>query len=257
MAVVVGCFGALIGSFLNVCIVRLPLGKSVVFPRSHCLFCDHTLAFWENIPLVSFLLLRGRCRSCQRRISLRYPLVELLSLLFSIGTWRHVGDFSLYLVSFLLFISPLLVIVFVDLAHLIIPDALSLPGIVVGLLSQLFFPSPPFHWDRFGDGLLGALLGSGILFLIAWGWQKLRHEEGMGGGDVKLAAMLGAFLGVKGIAFVLLFGSISGALVGFLVMVLLKKSSKAPIPFGPFLAGSGIAYFFFGHRIVTWYLGLF
>ncbi len=243
--------GSVIGSFLNVCIYRIPAGKSIVSPPSSCPHCGHCIRWFQNVPILSYLFLRGKCAGCGQQISLRYPLVEALT-----G-----GLFVLVLYSFglspatpvyWLFAAALVVITFIDLDHQIIPDVISLPGIVVGFLCSFFIP-----WVPWLDSLLGILIGGGILFLIAWGYEFLTKREGMGGGDIKLLAMLGAFLGWKAVFPIVFLASLAGTVIGLPLMVLQKKDSKLALPFGPFLALAAVVYLFWGGAILDWYFHLF
>lgn len=256
LSVFTGAFGACIGSFLNVCIQRLPYGESVVWPPSHCRHCSRRLSWWENVPLVSYLILRGRCRSCGGRISPLYPLVESISVIISIALWHHFQDVVLYLAYYLLLAAPLIVVTFIDLEHRIIPNAISLPGIVAGFLVHMLTRGQYHLASAAVESAVGCIIGGGSLFLIAVAYEKIKKREGLGGGDIKLAAMLGAFFGWRGIIFILLMASLLGSLVGVIVIAVMRKSLKFEIPFGPFLAAGGIIYVFFGTRLIAWYLGL-
>jgi leader peptidase (prepilin peptidase)/N-methyltransferase len=242
--------GLLVGSFLNVCICRLPKGESVVFPPSHCPHCDYRIRWYDNIPLVSYLLLRGKCRGCGMRISLQYPLVELLNGLLTLALFLRFGPTLAFLVLFL-FCSALVVITFIDLEHQIIPDEISLPGIVIGFICSFFLPG--HSWL---NSLLGILLGGGSLLLVAYGYQWLTGKEGMGGGDIKLLAMMGAFLGWKSILFIIFASSLVGSVIGITIMLVQKKDSKLAIPFGPYLAFGAVLYIFYGRQIIHWYLNM-
>ena len=241
-------FGALVGSFLNVCIYRLPREESIVLPGSHCPHCDHPIKFYDNIPLFSYLLLRGKCRYCGTPISLQYPIVEGVTALFSLLLFLRFGP-SLAYFFFFAFVSGLILITVIDLYHQIIPDVVSLPGICVGLIGSLVLPRGSFL-----GSLTGVLLGGGILFLVAFGYQWLFKREGMGGGDVKLLAMIGAFLGWKAVILTIFSSSLIGSIVGVLVMILKGKDFKYAIPFGPFLSSGAILALFWGEQIVRWYL---
>ncbi len=240
--------GMLVGSFLNVCICRMPKGESVVFPPSHCPKCDYRIRWYDNIPLVSYLVLRGRCRGCGTHISIQYPVVELLNGLLTLALFLRFGPTPLFLALFL-FCSALVVITFIDLEHQIIPDEISLPGIVIGFACSFILPG--HSWL---DSLLGILLGGGSLLLVAYGYQWLTGKEGMGGGDIKLLAMMGAFLGWKSILFVVFVSSLIGSVVGVTIMLVQKKDSKLAIPFGPYLAFGAVLYLFYGEQIIHWYL---
>lgn len=251
-----GIIGACVGSLLNVCIVRIPKEESIVWPPSHCRRCDHRLSWWENIPVFSYIMLLGRCRKCREPISPRYIIVELLTLLFSIGLWWRFHDGRLYVAYFFLLIAPLVVISFIDIAHRIIPDVISLPGIVAGLGINVLLAGKSRYGAAAVDSLIGIFVGGGFLFLVATIYEKIKKTEGMGGGDVKLAAMLGAFFGWRASIFILLVSSIVGSIFGLLMILIMKKDTKYAIPFGPFLAIAGLVYLFFGQRIINWYLGL-
>ncbi len=251
-----GVFGAIVGSFLNVCIVRMPKDESVVTPRSHCPNCPHQLQWWENIPILSYVLLKGCCKGCKAKISMQYPFVEILTAAFSMLTWWWFDPLP-YAIYFLLFIAPLIVITFIDLKHYIIPDIISLPGIAIGFLVTLLFADDGLRIYLMIDRVLGVLVGGGGLFLIAWSYKKLKKQEGLGGGDIKLIAALGAFFGWKATIFIMMLSSVFGSVVGGLFLVLLKKDLKFAIPFGPFLAGAGICYLFIGRQLIEWYITLF
>jgi leader peptidase (prepilin peptidase)/N-methyltransferase len=213
--------GMVVGSFLNVCICRLPRDESVVFPPSHCPQCDYLIRWYDNIPLLSYLLLRGRCRGCGTRISIQYPLVELLNGLLTLALFLRFGPTLAFLVLFL-FCSALVVITFIDLEHQIIPDEISLPGIVIGFICSFFLPG--HSWL---NSLLGILLGGGSLLLVAYAYQWLTGKEGMGGGDIKLLAMMGAFLGWKSILFIV-FALISASTVIILRLLAVKYNWSLP-----------------------------
>jgi leader peptidase (prepilin peptidase)/N-methyltransferase len=243
-------FGAVVGSFLNVCIYRLPKEESVVFPPSHCLQCDYRIRWYDNIPLLSYIALRGKCRSCKTRISPQYPAVELINGLLTLFLFTKFGPTVSFLVLFL-FCSALVVITFIDLEHQIIPDVISLPGIGVGFASSFILP-----WLSWQSSLIGILAGGGSLLLVAYGYQFLTKKEGMGGGDIKLLAMMGAFLGWRAVPFIIFSASLVGSIIGITLMVVQKRDAKLAIPFGPFLAFGAILYIFFGRQIIWWYLSL-
>lgn len=248
----VGVFvlGAVIGSFLNVCIHRIPLKESIVFPASHCPKCGKALRWYHNIPVLSFLVLKGRCRFCAQRITWRYPLVELLNAAFYTAVF-HISGFSLTSLVLWCFLSALIVITFVDIDHRIIPDVISLPGVILGFCASFILP-----WVSFQDSLLGILLGGGSLFAVAYLYALFTGKEGMGGGDIKLLAMIGAFLGYKAVLPVIFLSSLMGTAVGLPLMLLKKADGRLAIPFGPFLALASVVYLFFGHHLISWYLGL-
>lgn len=243
-------FGALVGSFLNVCIFRLPKEESIIWPGSHCPHCKKPIKFYDNIPLISYLLLKGRCRYCKGSISLQYPLVEGITALSSLFLIIKFGPSLSYLFYFA-FVAALIVITVIDLYHQIIPDAISLPGIGVGLLASLIIPQ-----ITFSNSLIGILLGGGSLFIVATFYQWLFKREGMGGGDIKLLAMIGAFLGWKAVLLTILLSSLIGSMTGILMMVVKGKDFKYAIPFGPFLSLGAVISLFYGEEIVRWYLYL-
>ena len=238
------------GSFLNVCIHRVPRGESIVAPGSHCPHCKSPIKFYDNIPLISYLLLRGRCRNCRGTISIQYPFVEGVTALSSFLLFLRFGLSWSYLFYFV-FVASLIVITVIDLFHQIIPDVISLPGIGVGLLASLIVPDLPFL-----NSLIGMLLGGGSLFVVATLYQWLFKREGMGGGDVKLLAMIGAFLGWKAVILTILLSSLIGSITGIIVMVAKGKDFKYAIPFGPFLSLGAVISLFYGEKIITWYLYL-
>ena len=244
------CFGAVIGSFLNVCIRRLPAGESIVYPPSHCPGCGTRIRGRDNIPLLSYLLLRGRCRSCGSRISLRYPTVEGLTAIVLVLLLYRLGLSGSFAVA-AVFLAALIVITFIDLDHQIIPDVITLPGIAVGLLLSVAGMGPPVL-----DSVAGALLGGGLLYGVAAGYYAWTGREGMGGGDVKLLAMIGAFLGWRSVLVTLVLGSFTGALVGVGLILGRGADVRVPIPFGPFLALGATCAIFFGDQLIHWYLHL-
>lgn len=233
-------FGAAIGSFLNVCIFRIPAAESIVKPLSQCPHCHHPIRFYDNIPMISFLVLRAKCRDCGKKISWRYPLVELITALLALLLFMKFG-LTLSFLVFFIFTAVLIVISFIDLDHQIIPDILSLPGIPIFFLAAVFIVKVPWH-----EALIGLLIGGGVLFVIAFVYEKITKREGMGGGDIKLLAMIGGFLGWKSLIFVLLFSSLAGALVGVAAIIIKKQDMKYAVPFGPFLSAAAVAYIFWG-----------
>jgi leader peptidase (prepilin peptidase) / N-methyltransferase len=247
---IAGTLGALIGSFLNVCIYRLPLGKSIVWPGSHCPSCGKAIEFYDNIPVLSYLWLIGRCRACRERISIRYPFVEAvnaagyLAILWTFGpTWTTV----LYALLF----SALLVVAGTDLTHKIIPNVVTLPGIVLGLLgAATVLPVGLLN------ALLGVAVGGGILWALAWASPYLFGKEGMGGGDIKLLAMIGAFLGWKPALLTIMIGSLTGSIIGISLIALRLMKREEYIPFGPFLVLGALLSMFFAEPMLDWYQGL-
>lgn len=235
--------GLLWGSFFNVCISRLPQEKSVIWGRSKCPKCEDLIPWFCNIPLLSYIALKGKCRTCKASISFEYPGVELISGLMFVGLFHHYG-FSKELFSSLIFCSALLVISVIDIHHQIIPDEISLPGIILGFVFALW--TGKITWI---ESLLGIILGGGSFLLVAWGYEKLAKREGLGGGDIKLLGMIGAWLGVQSLLVVIVLSSLLGSIVGIGAMIFQKKDFKTAIPFGPFLALGAIVYLFFGNEI--------
>ena len=251
----VAALGLAVGSFLNVCIYRLPRGESLLMPASHCTTCGRSLAWYENVPVVSWLALRGRCRTCGTRISVMYPLVEAAAAVIAV-TWylyyvasRQVPDpQDWYLfVSRLVFALAMLVLFVIDLQHRILPNMITVAGIGVGFLLSL--AGPP-GWR---DSLIGLLAGGGSLWLLSEGWYRLRGEEGMGMGDVKMMAMIGAFLGWKLMILTVILGSFGGSLIGLALIAIGKGDRKTQLPFGTFLALAAVAACRFGDPVVDWY----
>lgn len=243
-------FGSVIGSFLNVCIYRIPAGESVVSPRSRCPLCLTTIRWYHNLPVLSWIVLRGRCAYCHAPFSVRYPLVEALTgLLFALFLYRF-GFHPATPVAWLL-VALLVTISLIDLDHQIIPDIISLPGILIGFLCSFALP-----WVSWQSSLLGILLGGGVLLAIALGYEWLAKQEGMGLGDVKLLAMLGAFLGAPAVLPIIFLASIMGTLVGIPLTLIKHAGRKLALPFGPFLAAAALLYLFFISRvdpIARWY----
>ncbi len=240
-------FGAIVGSFLNVCIYRMPLGQSIVSPGSRCMSCNKNVRWYDNIPILSWLFLRGRCRFCGASFSIRYPFVELLTALLAVALFLKFG-LTLQLAVMFIFCAALVVVTFIDFDHQIIPDEISLPGIVVGFVLSFFMPD--ITWL---SSLLGIIAGWGILAAVFYGYLWLTGREGMGGGDLKLLAMMGAFLGVKSIPFIIFASSLVGSILGVSIMLLQRKGRHLAIPFGPYLALGAVLYIFFGPRLIDWY----
>jgi len=240
-------FGLALGSFLNVCIHRIPLKISIVSPPSSCPQCGERIKFYDNIPLISYMVLFGRCRNCGNPISMEYPLVELITGLLSTSLFLKYNLSHQYFL-FLIFSSSLIVISFIDLRHQIIPDVISLPGILLGLLISLIFKNITWY-----DSLIGIMGGGGILYLVAFVFKKLTGKEGMGGGDIKLLAMIGAWMGWRAIPFIILISSLTGIVIGGGAILISRQELRAKIPFGPFLAIGALIYLFFGPEIKSWY----
>src|SRR6185436_10007484 len=241
--------GAIVGSFLNVCIYRLPLRKSVVWPSSACTKCGRELSWYENIPVLSWLALRAQCRTCHTPISVRYPLVEALTAtMFALAWWQY-GPGAL-LASRLVLGCALIVLFAIDLEHQLLPNVITLPLIVVGFLFS-FFTEP--GWAA---SLIGILAGGGVLFAIAEIYYRVRHQEGLGMGDVKMLAMVGAFLGWKLTVLTLMLASFSGTLIGLVLIVSKRGGLQYALPFGTFLALGAAAAATVGPSLLEWYLGL-
>ncbi|HYE89337.1 MAG TPA: prepilin peptidase [Vicinamibacterales bacterium] len=246
--VAAAAFGLCIGSFLNVVIYRLPRGQSLSRPPSRCRSCGCTLRWFDNIPVLSWLWLRGRCRQCREPVSWQYPVVEVITAsLFVLVAW-YSGAGPL-LVPRLLLVSILIALFMIDLEHQILPNAITLPGVVAGLMFSTF--APPGEMDA----IIGALLGGGILYAIAYGYYLWRGHEGMGMGDVKMLAMIGAFLGWKAVLVTLVFASFSGTGVGLALMAANRGDMKYALPFGTFLAVGALMAMFAAEPLFAWYLG--
>ena len=243
-------FGAIVGSFLNVCIIRLPKEESIITPGSHCPHCKSPIKFYDNIPMLSYFILKGKCHHCNEPISFQYPLIEGLTAFGSLIIFMRFGP-SLSYLFFFSFLAALIVITVIDLYHQIIPDVISIPGIGIGLLGSLIIP-----YITFFNSLIGILVGGGSLFLVATLYQWLFKREGMGGGDVKLLAMIGAFLGWKSVILTILLSSFIGSIVGIAIMLLNGKDFKYAIPFGPFLSLGAVTSLFYGEALIQWYLGM-
>jgi len=275
--VVTGVFGAIIGSFLNVVIHRIPREESIVLPSSRCPSCGAAIAFYDNVPVLSYMLLGGRCRSCKIHISARYPIVEaLVGLLWILVVWRE--GLSWALPFDLIFLTAILALIFIDAEHMILPNRITYPGILFALIARVFVPllqgQPHFDdlpflingvlsgmpiWAASLIGaLLGALIGGGSLWLMGWTWEKLRGIEAMGLGDVKMMFMVGAYLGWRLTILNIFLGVLSGSLIGIAMMLRQgKRNLQMLLPFGVFLGIGAIAALLFGTQIIGWYVGQF
>jgi len=243
--------GAIIGSFLNVCIYRIPAKISVVSPPSRCPQCGSEIRWYQNVPIISWLALGGKCASCKVPISMRYPLVEALNgILFALVIYRF--PLSEASMVFMVFVSLLVVVTFIDIDHQIIPNVISLPGILVGFAGSFFIP-----WLTLADSVLGALAGVLLLGSVAFGYRLLTGKEGMGMGDLKLLAMIGAFLGWKAILPVVFIASLAGSLIGVPLMLIKGADGKLALPFGPFLSLAAIIYLFWWVDLFAWYQSIF
>ncbi len=264
-------FGLIIGSFLNVCIHRWPRGRSVVRPRSHCVRCRKMIPWYDNIPLFSYLALGGRCRFCGRRISLRYPAVELITGLLFFFFVRTLGPTPRAL-KMCVFSAILVALIFTDLEKRLLPDELTLGGALAGLAFALFVPVPDVTGQAIlwllgaevggrakwlAESAFGALLPAGSLWLGGWIYEKVRHREGLGLGDVKLIAMVGAFLGLQNALLALVIGSVTGSVLGYgYIKATRQDASTYPLPFGAFLGAAALAAAIAGQKILGWYTGL-
>ncbi len=259
LAVFAFILGAIVGSFLNVVIHRYPLEESIVFPPSRCPDCQTPIRWYDNIPMLSYLLLRGRCRSCGARISPRYPLVELANALFYLALYLHTGP----TVGFLLIatvISMTIVLIYVDAEIQILPDVIDLPGIIIGIAVGALALGASYPTlivsSSLVDALLGAVFGASVLLAIIGVYWLIRRAEGMGQGDVKMLAMIGAVLGWRAIPAVLLLASVGGAVIGVPLALRSGRGMQLPLPFGVFLGLAALAVLFFGPTLSAWYLSL-
>ncbi len=264
-----GLFGLLIGSFLNVCIYRWPRDLSVVRPRSACVACGKTIAWYDNVPLLSYVLLRGRCRRCGSGIHWRYPVVEAATA-FSFAWFVHQNGWSVEALKYCVFAAILIALVFCDLETLLLPDELTLGGLAVGLAFALVVPVPdmtfrliagllgkePGHWaGMLGESLLGAIVPAGSIWLGGWLFEKLRHKEGLGFGDVKMLAMVGAFLGIRGALLTIVLGAVAGSVVGLVfIKATGKDAATYQLPFGSFLGAAALVAAMEGPGMIGWYL---
>ncbi len=253
--------GIVFGSFLNVCIARIPEEKSIVGPRSLCPHCHSLIAWYDNIPLISFFILGAKCRKCKNKISFIYPVVEWttgLLALFCLWKFQFSPKAALW---FFTFVCPLIVITFIDLKHFLIPDVISLPFTLVGVGVHQVNQNFLHPLQTFYDSLLGIVIGAGVLWLIAKTYELLRKQEGLGMGDVKLMAMIGAFLGWKAVFFVFLFSSLFASIFGIFLMIFSKYRLHSALPYGPFIVGGALLYLFSGTEILrlyfTWMRSLF
>jgi leader peptidase (prepilin peptidase)/N-methyltransferase len=242
--------GLIVGSFLNVCIYRLPRHESINWPASHCTACNRALAWYENVPLVSWLMLRGRCRTCGERISAMYPIVEAITGTVFVTAYILYGVSALGAIR-LLFACAMIVLFAIDLRHHILPNVITVPGIVAGFVASVWLPP---GWQ---SSLLGLVVGGGSLFVIGEVYYRTRGVEGMGMGDVKMLAMIGAFLGWPLMLLTLILASFSGGIFGGLMLVSGRGGMKAALPFGTFLAVGALVAAVAGDPIINWYLGFY
>ncbi|HEV8189221.1 MAG TPA: prepilin peptidase [Pyrinomonadaceae bacterium] len=275
--VVAGVFGAVIGSFLNVVIHRVPLEESIVFPNSRCASCGGAIAFYDNIPVLSWVMLRAKCRRCKERISIRYPAVELLTAALFVGVAWHTG-LSAALPFDLVFVSALVALLFIDAEHMILPNVITYPGIAFAVIARIAIPylTGTPHFDdipslqhgaladmpiwvvSLAGALIGALIGGGSLWLMGWTWEKLRGIEAMGLGDVKMMFMVGAYLGWRLTILTIFVGVLTGSVIGIMLMARKgERNMQMLLPFGVFLGLGAVAALLFGAPLVEWYAGQF
>ena len=270
-------FGAIIGSFLNVVIHRVPLEESIVFPNSRCPSCGAAIAFYDNLPVLSYVFLRAKCRKCKEHISFRYPAVELLTAALFVAVAWHDGP-TAALPFDLVFVSALLALVFIDAEHMILPNVITYPGIAFALVARVAIPylmgtphfddlpslsqgalgNMPLSLTSLAGALIGALLGGGSLWLMGWTWEKLRGIEAMGLGDVKMMFMVGAYLGWRLTILTIFVGVLTGSVIGIFLMARQRdRNMQMLLPFGVFLGLGAIAALLFGVPLVEWYAGQF
>ena len=247
---VLSLLGLAVGSFLNVCVHRLPRGQSLVRPPSRCPRCGYELRWYDNIPVVSYLVLGGRCRACREHIAVRYPALELATLALFLLHGAVLGWTGLLAVR-LLFACAMVVLFAIDLEHHLLPDAITLPGIAAGLLFSLLLP------PGIVDALLGVIVGGGVLWLIGEAYFRYSGQEGMGGGDVKMLAMIGAFLGWKLVLVTLVLSSVAGSLIGLFVIAVKRGGMKYALPYGTFLALGALAASLAGDQLINWYVSFY
>lgn len=275
--ILAGVFGAIIGSFLNVVIHRVPHEESVVFPNSRCPSCGAVIAFYDNIPILSYIALGAKCRHCKEHISIRYPAVEALTAALFVAVAWHDG-MGVRLPFDLVFVSALLALVFIDAEHMILPNVITYPGIVFAVVARIVIPfltriphfddlpsliNGPFEgWPiwvaSLGGAVIGALVGGGSLWFMGWIWERLRGVEAMGLGDVKMMFMVGAYLGWRLTIFTIFVGVLTGSIIGVVLMARQReRNMQMLLPFGIFLGLGAIGALLFGSQIVGWYAGQF
>jgi leader peptidase (prepilin peptidase)/N-methyltransferase len=250
MLAALAILGLAVGSFLNVCIHRIPRGGSIAHPPSSCPHCGYRLRWIDNVPVLSYAMLGGRCRQCKAPISIRYPVVEVVTMGVFVLHYVVFG-LDILLVPRLLFACILIALFAIDLEHHLLPNIITLPGIVVGLAFSAMLP------PGLVDALIGTVAGGGILWLIGEAYYRYSGQEGMGGGDVKMLAMIGAFLGWKLVILTLVFSSLLGSVIGLLVIAIKRGGLKHALPYGTFLSLAALVSSLFGERIVEWYVGFY
>lgn len=267
----VAALGAIIGSFLNVVIHRVPRDESIAFPASHCPSCGTAIRPYDNIPIISWAVLRGRCRSCRTPISARYPAVELLTaVLFALTLWLHSG-LTLSLPFDLAFVAAIVALVFIDAEHMLLPNVITYPGVAVAVIARLVVPNlygvgslcsahacPPLWMLSLANSVLGAVAGGGFLWLVGWLWKRVRGVEAMGLGDVKMMFMVGAYLGWPLTLLTTFVGVLTGSIVGVALMLRSEeRDTQMMLPFGIFLGAGSLVSLLFGAEILNWYMGKF
>jgi leader peptidase (prepilin peptidase)/N-methyltransferase len=256
--IIIFIFGSVIGSFLNVCIYRMPQGLSVVSPSSRCTSCGKPIRFYDNIPVLSYILLKGKCRYCKTGLSVRYPIIEFLNAaLYVLLLNRYGHDSPWVLLVYFIFISSLIVIFFIDLDHQIIPNSITLPGIPLAvILGSTVLPDPFIRVDLLGykASIIGFVAGGGFFYLVAILGKAILKKDAMGGGDIKMMAMIGGLLGWKGVILTTFFGSLIGSIIGISLILLKGREWGSRIPFGPYLALGALISLFWGQDIFMWYI---
>jgi len=247
---ILAVLGLAFGSFLNVCVHRIPRGQSLAHPGSRCPACAYELRWFDNIPVVSYAALRGRCRKCRAPISIRYPAVELATMALFV-LHGEVFGWTAMLVPRVIFACAMVVLFAIDLEHHLLPNVITLPGIAIGLVSSAVLP------PGLVDALIGAVAGGGVLWLVGEAYYRYSGHEGMGGGDVKMLAMIGAFLGWKLMLLTLVLSSLAGSVIGLIVIAMKRGGMKYALPFGTFLALGALAASVAGDRILDWYLSFY
>ena len=247
--VLIFILGLIVGSFSNVCIYRIPRNESIIYPASHCPKCRSKIKPVDNIPLLSYILLKGRCRNCKSKISIQYPIVELITGLIYLIIYLTYG-LGVQTLIYIILSSALMIIAFIDLNQQIVPDVISLPGIIIGFILSFFVP-----YISFINSALGVLVGGGIILIIGMAGSVIFKKEAMGGGDVKLAAMIGAFLGWRYIIISLFLGFFVGALAGIILILSKIKSREDTVPFGPFIILGSFITLLWGEKIISCYIG--
>lgn len=247
--ILVFILGLIVGSFSNVCIYRIPRNESIIYPASHCPNCRNGILAKDNIPLLSYILLKGRCPNCGSRISIKYPVVEFLTGLVYVIIYQIHGV-SVQSLIYIVLSSALIIIAFIDLGEQVIPEVISLPGIVIGLILSFFV-----HHISFVNSALGIVIGGGIILVIRLAGSLIFKKESMGIGDIELAAMIGAFLGWRYITISLFLGFFLGALTGIILIISKIKSREDAVPFGPFIILGSFISLLWGEKILSWYVG--